>query len=657
MRPDESDRRRYRRTLDRLRGELLDARITDARRDDDRHSSRDDDRHSSHDRGPDGVEPTIRHRSGHWSGRLSSSALATATALSATLADPAPVDGAVEIDIPAAIEFLSRSQNADGGFGDTDRSKSNIATTYLVLAADAIVRRHGHAGLHADGILAANHYVDRGGRIQGLRQRYGKDKTFVVPIMTNLAIAGLIHWDAVPALPFELAALPRSFYAAVGMPVVSYALPALIAIGIVRHEHAPSHHPITRWLRHRVRHRVLDQLGRMQPASGGYLEATPLTAFVAMSLRSSGHGGEVLDRCQQFLNQSQRSHGGWPIDTNLATWVTSLAIEALDADPLDDRRWNTPRLRDWHRRCQTRDRHSMTGARPGGWGWTDLSGSVPDGDDTPAAILATEIMDRGVATQTDTDTIGPPATASGSSIARAKDWLAELQNRDGGVPTFCRGWGKLPFDRSSVDLTAHALRSGGIRVDRAVKFLTRQQHDDGSFHPLWFGNQDREDESNPVYGTSRVLAAAEQLPVEMVDRAAGWLVSAANADGGWGGGESVGRLYGIAGRCSSVEETALGLEALIAAWRSRRPSGSPSNSRSGGPRRPTDDELNWAILRAAERLCDLVDADCHRWATPIGFYFAKLWYYEDLYPVLFSVRALGHLQRYIEGAEPATDTV
>ena len=27
--------------------------------------------------------------------------------------------------------------------------------------------------------------------------------------------------------------------------------------------------------------------------------------------------------------------------------------------------------------------------------------------------------------------------------------------------------------------------------------------------------------------------------------------------------------------------------------------------------------------------------------TPIGFYFAKLWYFEKLYPIIFSVAALG----------------
>ena len=38
-------------------------------------------------------------------------------------------------------------------------------------------------------------------------------------------------------------------------------------------------------------------------------------------------------------------------------------------------------------------------------------------------------------------------------------WLLDLQNRDGGIPTFCKGWGTLPFDRSNPDITAHAIRA------------------------------------------------------------------------------------------------------------------------------------------------------------------------------------------------------
>ena len=31
--------------------------------------------------------------------------------------------------------------------------------------------------------------------------------------------------------------------------------------------------------------------------------------------------------------------------------------------------------------------------------------------------------------------------------------------------------------------------------------------------------------------------------------------------------------------------------------------------------------------------------------SPIGFYFAKLWYFERLYPIIFSVAALGRACR------------
>src|SRR5204863_2751782 len=133
--------------------------------------------------------------------------------------------------------------------------------------------------------------------------------------------------------------------------------------------------------------------------------------------------------------------GSWAIDSNLATWVTTLAVNALatELDKLDKQR----ELRDWIMRQQFNKRHPYTGAEPGGWGWTNLPGSVPDADDTPGALLALSWLTK----KTD------------RPIAHALRWLKDLQNRDGGIPTFCRGWGKLPFDRSGTDLTAHMLRA------------------------------------------------------------------------------------------------------------------------------------------------------------------------------------------------------
>ena len=97
-----------------------------------------------------------RTPAGHWVGELSSSPLSTATAISAlVLADksgtsnglpaftpgvePSHIDEIFSNDlselIVQSIQWLASQQNEDGGWGDTDRSKSNIATTMLVQAA------------------------------------------------------------------------------------------------------------------------------------------------------------------------------------------------------------------------------------------------------------------------------------------------------------------------------------------------------------------------------------------------------------------------------------------------------------------------------------------------------------------------------------------
>ena len=47
--------------------------------------------------------------------------------------------------------------------------------------------------------------------------------------------------------------------------------------------------------------------------------------------------------------------------------------------------------------------------------------------------------------------------------------------------------------------------------------------------------------------------------------------------------------------------------------------------------------LAWLIRQVA-------DGGLHQ-PTPIGFYFAKLWYYEKLYPIIFTVAALGRARR------------
>ena len=559
---------------------------------------------------------------GTWEGELSSSPLSTATAVAALqLVARNQRQRATEFEtlVNGGLKWLLENQNPDGGWGDTTLSHSNISTTTLVYSSFHLA---GYSDKTDDVSAKARAYIDRQGGFNAIRKRYGKDHTFSVPILTQCALAGLISWQELPPLPFELGCLPHWFYRWIHLPVVSYALPALIAIGQVRHFLAPSRNPFVRLIRQAAVGPTLRRLEGIQPESGGFLEATPLTSFVTMSLAAMNQFDHpVARRGIDFLKASVREDGSWPIDTNLATWVTTLSINALRPESLSTAHAET--IAEWLLNQQHRIVHRYTNAAPGGWAWTDLSGGVPDADDTPGAILALLKL-------------SPRVSNLAPSLAAAVKWLLDLQNNDGGWPTFCRGWGALPFDRSTPDLTAHALRAlyfwrekqvrDGVqsersnvllmsRIERAVPagfaYLARTQRPDGTWFPLWFGNQFSPDEENPVYGVARVLAAYRdwnRLNDSIAQAAISWLTSVQNQDGGWGGAKNT---------PSSTEETALAVEALLPLKKYKESCG-----------------------RGLEWLLDRVESGTFQNPSPIGLYFAKLWYFERLYPIIFVVSVL-----------------
>jgi squalene-hopene/tetraprenyl-beta-curcumene cyclase len=568
---------------------------------------------------------------GHWTGELSTSALSTATAVSALalVQKHGPASNSHDPLISAGINWLAGHQNPDGGWGDTVRSVSNISTTMLCRAA---VHLTGTAGRYADCLRRADGYMqERHGKApaeqaEAVRARYGKDRTFAVPILTTCALAGLVGWKEVQPLPFELACFPQAWYRFFRLPVVSYALPALIAIGQAVEYHRPPRNPVTRLVRRLARRRSLRVLEAIQPSSGGFLEATPLTSFVTLSLASIRQAEHpVARKAVEFLVRSVRPDASWPIDTNLATWVTTLSVNALAAAGELEKVEKLSGLRDWLVKQQYQERHPYTGADPGGWAWTDLPGGVPDADDTSGAILALARL-------------LPKEEASLNARGNGLIWLRDLQNRDGGWPTFCRGWGHLPFDRSGADLTAHALRALAVddadgdfprdsyewHIKEGLAYLARTQRPDGSWLPLWFGNQYGPGDENPTYGTARVLAAyrdLDKMTTEPARRGIAWLLSAQNADGGWGG---------AAGVPSSVEETALAVDVLLDA----------------GP------EAGAAVNKGLAWLVEQVEAGGLKKPTPIGFYFAKLWYFEKLYPIIFTVAALGRARTRLSSCPP-----
>ena len=222
-------------------------------------------------------------------------------------------------------------------------------------------------------------------------------------------------------------------------------------------------------------------------------------------------------------------------------WDTALAVVALsDAGvPGDDPA--LVRAADWLLGEQVEVRGDWAVRRPdlpsGGWSFEFDNDLYPDTDDTAEVVLALRRVRH------------PDAARVRAAIVRAERWTAGMQSRNGGwgafdadnVRALCR---EIPFcdfgevvDEPSADVTAHVvemLAEAGPEFAEATStgavWLADQQEPGGS----WFGRWG----VNHVYGTGAAvpaLVAAGMSPSDpRLRRAAAWLESVQNEDGGWG---------------------------------------------------------------------------------------------------------------------------
>ncbi len=594
-----------------------------------------------------------RSPEGFWRGRLSSSALSTATAVFAL----GTINGEkYNSQIRNGLSWLCNNVNNDGGWGDTPLSLSNISATMLCWSAFVMAKnsaQYEKTITNAEKWLIKNvGSLETDQLLKAVNAQYGNDQTFSAPILSMCALAGRLNggkeiWKKIKPLPFELAAIPHQFYKFLRLPVVSYALPVLIAIGQLHFHRRRPVSTAARLLRHLTQHKTYNKLINIQPENGGFLEAVPLTSFVVMALVATGKkNGIVVKNGLRFLFDSVRTDGSWPIDTNLATWITTLSINALaihtdfiNVLSLNDRE----SLQQWLLSQQHRKLHPYTNAAPGGWAWTNSPGAVPDADDTAGALIAISnlnLINENVL----------------KSIKVAIKWLLEIQNKDGGIPTFCKGWNNLPFDRSTPDITAHVIiamdkwfnmlsdpmkKKIDSAITNALDYLERAQKTNGSWIPLWFGNQFDSQQQNPVYGTAKVIMSLSRiLPrlnlkyITMLEKAICWLLSAQDVDGSWGANKSI---------KPSIEETALAVDALAGLLNIL----AVTSEKDYTMHLPVK-QMRSQALKGAAWLVKRIENVTSLTPSPIGLYFARLWYFEELYPVIFTLSAMTKIQELYE---------
>jgi squalene-hopene/tetraprenyl-beta-curcumene cyclase len=125
-----------------------------------------------------------------------------------------------------------------------------------------------------------------------------------------------------------------------------------------------------------------------------------------------------------------------------------------------------------------------------------------------------------------------------------------------------------------------------------------------------------------------VLLALENLEAKtfpaldtMLFRGGRFLAHTQREEGSWGAG-----LNGA----SSIEETALAVEALAGLL-----------SKPDAPKHAK--AVRQQVVKGANWLIDKVESGDWLNASPIGFYFARLWYYEKTYPQIFTVAALSRV--------------
>lgn len=507
----------------------------------------------------------LQHPGGWWKGELESNATMVAEHLFwlhfLGLRDPAT-------DRKLANELLARRRD-DGTWSNWHDGPAELSTTV-----------ESYVALRMAG-------VDPGEETRAyIRSQGGIPRTRVFT-KCFLALLGQWPWQQVPVVPVEIVFLPPS----APFSIYSFAcwarqtivpLSVVMALRPVRHADVdlsdigarpglsrPARRPgairraaiaaAERWVRER------------QEADGGWGGIQPPWVWSILMLASLGYGFE-----DEALRRAVEGWGGFLIEEGdrlrpeacqSPVWDTALAVLALRACGVPSGQPQLVRAAEWLLGEEVRVKGDWAVRRPelapAGWAFEFANDHYPDVDDTAVVALALRELGTGE-----------------DAIRRGLDWIAGMQSSNGGWGAFdvdnTSEWlYRIPFcdfgaviDPPSEDVSAHALEAlapaPGYEavIARGLDYLLRAQQDDGSWWGRWGVNH--------IYGTGAALPALEACGVShehpSMRRAAEWLESVQNEDGGFG--EDIRSYHELAWRGrgpSTPSQTAWALMALVAA--------------------------------------------------------------------------------------------
>ncbi len=200
---------------------------------------------------------------------------------------------------------------------------------------------------------------------------------------------------------------------------------------------------------------------------------------------------------------------------------------------------------------------------------------------------------------------------------------------------FVKVWGKLPFDRSSPDISAHSLLAFELWQDALPKELRVKCR--RSIHGIWVGcgRFSHRMVHGLLYGLEtkmrrmsvllfmvrrwrwNICRLPDPLARKLAENGLRYLLDSQNEDGGWGGAPKV---------ASKITLTARALSALASY--------------------PESDLKS--MERGFDYLYGMYQSGLLFRPEPIGLYFARLWYSEELYNHTFVLNALKKLKQRIK---------